>query len=88
MSEKVVYPAPPTLGPGDNAGPLKVRQDTPAEASKATKTVYPAPVPAGPGDGDGDAFEGVALPPLGPGDLDVPRPVIRVPRKRSQLNEE
>lgn len=82
MSEKVVYPAPQTLGPGDNAGPLKVRQNTPAEIPQAVKTVYPAPVPAGPGDGEGDAFEGVALPPLGPGDLNVPRPVVR--RRRSQ----
>lgn len=66
MPEKTVFPAPKALGPGDS-----VREEP--------RTVREAPAALGPGDGDGhcDEYEGVALPPLGPGDVTVPRPVIR-----------
>lgn len=94
MSEKQIYPAPPALGPGDSARqerrqfPAAPNALGPGDGLREKPAPRPAPRAAGPGDGDGDEFEGVALPPLGPGDLQVPRPVVRRRRRQQQQETE
>ena len=82
------------LGPGDSVpgavvsvnrpvrGPLRPG-DSPTEATLVA--MAPVSPPLGPGDAVGDALDDdvFAPPPFGPGDVAVPRPVIRRPKKRA-----
>ena len=85
--------APAPLGPGDTdphskvttpaevKGPLAPGEDDERTTRGEGKAVQPPPSP---GAGEESEYEMRPLPPLAPGDLQVPRPAVRFKRKAKE----